>query len=488
MKYLDILRTKITEKTEERAAQVALMEAVLATATDEARADLAPEEEASFTEARDAVDKLDAELASMRAREVELVSIEERARNAANVPQITPPAPDAGQLDARSVSALRGTEVRDRAMRIIESSGDVVSLRSDQKDKLDKLLRTRRADTDGRQIAERMVLTENANYRNAFAKAALGNGNLLTAEESRGLAEFAEWESRAMSSTNTAGGYGVPVLIDPTITLTSQGHVPVILQICRIETITTDTWRGVSSQGISWSYDEEAAEVSDDAPTLAQPTVSVWEQRVNVPYSNRIGMDYPGFVDEISELMMASYLDSAAYYTAVGSGSTQPYGIITALDANTNVEVVVTTDGGIYAQDISKVWTALGERYRDSSTWVMSADFAEEVAAFGTTDQFAFQTSRLGDAVTQTLRGRPVKYTDYFPSYASSTGAANWIVVGDFRNYLWVQRAGMSVEYVPHLFGTSNPGRWTGQRGLVAWARNGGDSINDLGFRLLQNQ
>jgi predicted phage gp36 major capsid-like protein len=44
----------------------------------------------------------------------------------------------------------------------------------------------------------------------------------------------------------------------------------------------------------------------------------------------------------------------------------------------------------------------------------------------------------------------------------------------------------MSIEQVPLLVGASR--RPTGQRGIFAWARHGADSINDLGFRILQNQ
>ena len=42
------------------------------------------------------------------------------------------------------------------------------------------------------------------------------------------------------------------------------------------------------------------------------------------------------------------------------------------------------------------------------------------------------------------------------------------------------------VELVPHLFHTDN-NRPSGQRGWFAHARIGGNSVNDLGFRLLVN-
>lgn len=491
MDFLTQVREDLATQIAARAAALAAFEAVTAKAVEEKRSALTPEETAEFEAREHDLDLHDLEIARLEAEEARLAALAARARTAKDVPfTVVTRDKTPEKATHRSVSMLGDSEARTGALDVLERTdkAKLGELRSDQLDQLDRLLRTKNGDTDGRVIAERMLLTMNDDYRSAFAKAATGRKEMLTSDESRALAEFSEWEARAMSSTTTAGGFGVPVEIDPTIIQTSQGNVPVVLQICRHEVVTTDKWRGVSSAGVSWSYDEEITEVSDDAPTLAQPTVDIWETRGFVPFSNRIGMDYPNFAMEVGELLMAGYLDQAASVTATGSGSTQPFGILTAIDATAASEVTPGTDGALNPTDIGKVWTALPAKFRDTATWVMSADVAEEIAGFGTSDNYAFQTSRLGDAVTQTLRGRPVKYSDYFPSFTGSTGAANLLIVGDFRNYIWASRAGMTVEYVPHLFGTSNPGRPTGSRGLFAWARNGGDSVNDRAFRLLQNQ
>jgi HK97 family phage major capsid protein len=58
--------------------------------------------------------------------------------------------------------------------------------------------------------------------------------------------------------------------------------------------------------------------------------------------------------------------------------------------------------------------------------------------------------------------------------------------VGDFRNYVIARRGGMTVEFIPHLFDVTD-NRPTGQRGWFAYARIGGNSVNDLAFRLLAN-
>jgi HK97 family phage major capsid protein len=67
----------------------------------------------------------------------------------------------------------------------------------------------------------------------------------------------------------------------------------------------------------------------------------------------------------------------------------------------------------------------------------------------------------------------------------NTTDTSGYAVVGDFSNYVIARRGGMAVELVPNLVGTNH--RPTGQRGWFAYARIGGGSVNDLGFRLLVN-
>lgn len=347
---------------------------------------------------------------------------------------------------------------------------------------------------DGSYVARRMLLTENPLYRSAFQKySRFGPMAALTHDEQRAVVDFQEFEVRRAGSegTSSAGGYGVPVLIDPTIIITSGAADAPILRIARTEQITTNIWKGVSSAGMTWSYDAEAAEVSDDMATLAQPSVTVYTARGFIPYSIEIQQDYPGFASEMGRLLDQGYTDLVAAQTVVGSGSSSPRGIFTAAAANTNVQIVTTTDGSFGGPDIFKVWNALPERYRSRATWVMSVSVESAIRQFATNaNSSAYFTVDLTADGLSRINGRPVVVTDYAPSYTGSvpgtTGAANICVVGDFSNYLIAQRAGMSIEQVPVLFGATR--RPTGQRGIFAWARHGADSVNDLGFRILQNQ
>lgn len=395
-------------------------------------------------------------------------------------------------FDGADPRSLTRMEARDRALKIVDGKEHTRHLRDDQREKAHRVLRTSNQDCDGSYVGRLMLLTEHDDYRSAFVKLVTQPNAVLTADEARAVNAVTEF--RAMSGSNdAAGGYGVPILIDPSIILTAQGSLNPFRRIARVETITTDAWRGVSSAGVTWSYGAEASVTSDNSPTLDQPVVNAHEAKGFIPFSIRVGQDYPGFADEMSTLLLSGYdeLQAQKMAVGVGDGSNEPFGVITALDANTNVEVANTSDGVFQGADINKVWGALPDRWKANATWVMNHSVGNEVASFGNGNNLSFVTVDL-TGMLETLRTRPVEYSSYFPTFAATTGTANILVVGDFRNYLIADRVGMSVELIPHLFQQQTAGtglgRPTGQRGWFAYSRNGADSVNDLGFRLLQFQ
>ena len=441
--------------------------------------DITPDEDEELTAALETFEARKAELVELEARaaRIEAAKAQVTERHAGVDSPTILKRVEPSALDLRTAS--RG-ELRDAALKVLETEGR--GLAAHQEDHVDQLLRTKTAFTDGGQIAKRMLATETDAYRSAFAKAITQPVPAFDADEVRAINEF-----RAMSEgVDTAGGFGVPVLIDPSIILTSGAAAAPVLNLARVITITTDEWKGVSSAGTSWSYDAEGAEVSDDAPTLAQPTVPVYTARGFIPFSAELGADYVGFAAEMRALLDQGYIDLVASQTITGSGSSSPTGIFTALDANTNSEVVVTTDGSFGAVDLLKVWKSLPERYKANAAWICHSDVENEIRSFGNGNE-GYYTVNMAAGGIGTLFGRPIYTTDYAPEFTGVTTAANILIVGDFSNFVVAQRAGMSVELIPHLFGATNS-RPTNQRGFFATARHGFDSVNDLGFRLLQNQ
>lgn len=381
---------------------------------------------------------------------------------------------------ASDVRRLTNPEARDRALRALDNDR-IAPLTDDQRAQVERSIRK---DTD---IARRIIVTENDDYRNAWMKVVTHpqGASLWTDDERHAMQAWEEY--RAMSeNVTTAGGFGIPVFIDPSIILTAQGSQNPFLTLARQVPVNTNVWKGVSSAGVSWSFDTEATEVSDDAPTSAQPTVTVHMARGFLPYSIELGQDYPGFADEMSTLLSAGYDELLVDKFTRGSGTGEPQGILTALSANTNVRVRVTTAGALGGNDPYKVWEVLPQRFRRAASWLMSVNVNDAIRQIGTANVYHGYTVSLPDDWADTLFRRPVFESPYMPSVTTSTTVTDgYAVVGDFSNYVIARRGGMSVELVPTLVGTNH--RPTGQRGWFAYARIGGGSANDLGFRLLVN-
>lgn len=380
----------------------------------------------------------------------------------------------------QSIRRLTVPEARDLALRQLDGRTATAHMSDDQKSHVERQVRR---DTD---IARRVLVTENEHYREAWLKLVTRSHPILSPEERNAILAWDEY--RAMSEgTTTAGGFGIPVFIDPSIIMTAQGSGNPFLEICAQKTVTTNAWKGVSSAGVSWSFDAEAAEVSDDSPVLAQPTVTIYMARGFIPFSIEVGQDYPSFADEMATLLSEGYDELLVDKFTRGSGSGEPTGILTALSANTNVRVTVTTSGTLGTPDPYKVWKNLPQRFRRKATWLMSVDVNNSIRQLGTANVFHAFTENLPAEWADQLFGKTTYESPYMPDTTSSTSATTGLaVVGDFSNYVIARRGGMSVELVQHLVGLTN-NRPTGQRGWFAYARIGGNSVNDLGFRLLVN-
>ena len=474
MKYAETLRARVETLVAERDA---LRSEADTLTPDETRDAAACDARADEIIARAAAIK--GELAETEARLAELAELETRAEASKSAPTFIRQPEKVAPTDVRSMSF---SEVRDASMRVIDANSDKV-IPAHRAAGLQKLIETRSQNMDGGYIGRRLLLTESPEYRSAFQKLLANPGSpAWTSEEARAVNEV-----RAMSiGVDTAGGFGVPVLIDPTILITTGTGATPLLGVARIEVITTDVWRGVSAAAAAWSFDAEAAAVSDDSITTAQPTVTAHMARGYIPYSIEFGQDYPNAASELGRAMEFGYQDLIATKMATGSGTNEPWGIFTALDANTNAETTVTTNAVFGAVDIDKVWAALPERWRARASWFMSVGYENSIRGFGSgtaTSRFTVDQTREGISL---LNGKPVLLSDYAPAVATTTTARNILVVGDFSNYVVAQRAGMSVEVLPLVTDVTN-NRPTGERGLFAYARVGADSVIDTAFRVLTN-
>jgi HK97 family phage major capsid protein len=377
---------------------------------------------------------------------------------------------------------LTNPEARDKALRVLDSR-DAADLSDAQKTQVDKLLRR---DTV---MARRILVTENEDYRSAWMKMVTDVHPVLTPEENRAVQAW--YEFRALGDwTTTAGGFGIPVFIDPSIILTAQESGNPFLSIAKQVTVNTNQWKGVSSAGVTWAFQTEAAAATDNSPTLAQPTVLVHMARGFIPYSIEVGMDYPGFASEMGTLLAQGYDELLVNKFTIGSGTNEPKGILTAISATAGDRVKVTTGGSIGAPDPYAVWKALPQKYRRNASWLMSVGVNNAIRQIGAANVFHGYTVNLPEGWADQLFNRPVYESAYMPDTTTwTTTAEGQAIVGDFSNFVIARNGGMSVELVPQLFqqvtAGTGPAVPTGQRGWFAYARIGSDSSNTAGFRLL---
>lgn len=305
-----------------------------------------------------------------------------------------------------------------------------------------------------RALARRVITTSSPAYERAFGKKLAGQH--LSSEE-----------ERALSLTVGAGGYAVPYSLDPTVILVSNGQVNPVRSFARVETITGTTWQGISSTGITAAYAAEATEASDNAPTLVQPSATVEKAQAFVPYSIEIGQDWGGLVAEVGMLLADAKddLESSSFLTGLGHSSNAPEGLLVGATA-----VVTSATTAVFAvADLYSLENALGPRFRSRGRFVGNKAAYQKIRQFDTGGGGSLWVQLAYDEPA-TLLGYPAhEWSDY--SSAVTTSASTILTFGDFSKFLIVDRVGMDVEVIPHLFATAN-NRPSGQRGLYCYWRN----------------
>ncbi|WP_082948623.1 phage major capsid protein [Mycobacterium sp. 1274756.6] len=325
--------------------------------------------------------------------------------------------------------------------------------------------------------AEIVLATTSPEYSRAFTKIVRHNGQVaaLTVEEQSAL-------QRSMAiGTGSAGGFLVPFQLDPAIILTAAGSFNQVRQIARVVQSTANDWHGVSSAGVTGSWDAEASEVSDDSPTLAQPKISANLGRVFVEASFEAVQDASNLAQELANMMAfeKDRMESVAFVT--GSGTGQPKGVVTALAGVSGSVVETAAASTLAVGDVYKLDESLPARWAVNGSWLGHRAIYNKARQFDTAGGSALW-GHLDEARKRDLLGRPNYVAEAMAS--AVVDGANVLVFGDFSNYVITDRVGTTIEYIPNLFGAN--GRPTGKRGWLTHFRVGADVVNAAAFRLLK--
>lgn len=377
---------------------------------------------------------------------------------------------DPFDLDALRVSPFAdrrevADQMRGRALTAVER---MRSVPDEHRQRMTDLLEHHDSEAN---LARRVIQCGSPSYERAFSQYIAGRP--VAGEEARALSV----------GTDAEGGFAVPVALDPTVILTSDGSVNPLRQIARVETITTKEWQGVTSSGITASYAAESAEASDDAPTLARGgPVTPERAHAFVPFSYEVGQDWAQLRSEMTRLIQEAKddLEADKFVNGAGSGSNEPEGVVAGLAASSKFE---TASANTFAsQDVYEVDNQLPERFRARARWMANKIIYNDIRQFASSDGHDLWV-RLGAGLPPTVLGYPAHESSAMDS-DSTASLDEILLLGDFRHFLIVDRVGMSVELVPHVFGASQ--RPTGQRGLYAFWRNSSAILADNAFRLLQ--
>lgn len=339
----------------------------------------------------------------------------------------------------------------------------------------------RSGDPDSK-LAQLVLATSSPAYMRGWSKLARGAAAELR-EDERIAIENAGRVQRAMSLTDGAGGYMVPWQLDPTVILTSSGSRNDIRQAARQVVATGDKWYGVASTEVSWSWDAEGAEVSDDSPAYAQPVIDIFMARGFVPASFELLADAANATAELGRQLAMGKDTLEAVTFATGSGPGRPQGIVTGLVAAGSIVNTATADtfavGDLYALE-----EALPSRFRSGGSWLGSKMIYNDVRQFGVSDGHALW-ERIGAGQPAELLGYPAREAEAMTGSITASQNNDILVFGDLAEaYVIADRVGTTVELVQHLFGAN--GRPTGQRGFFAHYRTGAGVVNASAARVLR--
>ena len=322
-------------------------------------------------------------------------------------------------------------------------------------------------------------------YHRAFSKFMRHQGQVPYFE--RDEAEAMEAVRTALNITTGASGqFLLPTLFDPSIIKTGTAVKNGIRNIAKVEQITQNVWNGVSAGNVTAYWTAEAAAFTEGSPTMAHPAITAAKLTAYIQGSFEVFEDasqiaqLPGLIAEGMD-----FVEQTAFIN--GSGSGAPRGVVTAISATAGSTVTITTRGSFTSAssaDVYAIVNAVPTRYEETATWVANKATFNLVNTMSPNGGGSLYWGNFDTAGWQKppLLGYPtVSASDMPNSYASGTAFA---VLGDFSRYLIVDRIGVVVEYQQLVVNSS--GIPTGQRGLVAHKRTGGDVLDLNAFRFLK--
>ena len=347
-----------------------------------------------------------------------------------------------------------------------------------------------------RELSRLILATGSPEYLGAFTKYIQGRP-LSSVEQLRAAGPLTV-------QTDATGGFAVPFYFDPTLLHTGAWtNVNPYRQACTVKTIVgTDTYNAPTAAAFTVARAAEAAAAVEGPGAVGQISAIVGKVHGFGGLSLELASDRPDIVSELASLIAeAKDTEEESSFTngvgdALGAGF-NPIGMLplhTTTGAYTHIDTLAAA-GAVAAADADAIEAALPIRHRAQSAWFMNRGVIRVFQALETTGGRLFggqQYASVGN-IDQTptgntglrLLGHPIWETPSSPPFVAATDDLVIACLCDPKSFYIIERAGMTVEVIPHIFDGANPSMPLGRRGIYAWWRNTAKPSNvDAGRRL----
>jgi HK97 family phage major capsid protein len=373
--------------------------------------------------------------------------------------------------------------LRDHAMRAVEVANipDVRQKADEAKHRISTFLDY--SDSKDKELARRILATGAPDYRKAFQM------YVETSGESRAAA--------LAVGVDTTGGFSVPFAFDPTIIgIGAWTNINPYRAACRTVTISgTDTWQALTATAVVAAWATEAAAATEQGPTFAKPEFIAKRAHAFVTASYEMVQDRPDLAAELGTLFAEAKdnLEESSFTTGVGT-TVNPQGMF--LDgAFTAIETVTNN---VYAiADVYALESGLPIRHRANGAWFFNRSVIHTTQGFETVRGELFGGTNYGSVGTvQTNPGgntglRLLGYPVWEVPTASALITTSGAIIGVFcdpRNYVILDRIGMSVKVIPDMLNGATPSFPTGEVGVYAFWRGTARVLNaDAGRQIKVN-
>lgn len=338
---------------------------------------------------------------------------------------------------------------------------------------------------DPQALARRIIQTGSPLYGRAFAsglKNALVGGGLSSQEH-----EVLKLGAAMELGTDSEGGFAVPFQLDPTLIPTSDGVINPLRSVARVERITGKEWSGVTAGAVTVArVGEEDPVTQDGTPALGETPVRTTKVVGFIPISIELQLAWSGILGAIAPLLQDAKdeEEASSFVNGTGDGETGPQGIVAGLAPSSHV---YTGAVDFDPDDVYNVKNALPPRFRARGSWMAEGGIYDLVRQFDSNGGSNMWV-QLADATPGRLIGYPARELSTMDGVLEQD--ADILLIGDFRHFVIVDRIGLTMELIPHLFRQATAGAGvgmpTGQRGIYAHWHNSSRILVHNAFRLLR--